>query len=219
MNFETLVAPDGHRFSAYRAAAQGERRGGLVLIQEIFGINRHIQSVADGYAAQGYEVLAPALFDRLERDVQLGYGEADVVRGRALRTNLGWDAPFLDLGTAVADLAARGPVATLGYCWGGSLSWLAASRLPVRGAVVYYGAQIPDWLGATPRCPVLAHFGERDPLIPAEKVAALAAAHPMVALHRYPAGHGFNCDHRADHDPAAAHAALRRTLGFLQALC
>ena len=119
MKFETLVAPDGHHFAAYRTPARGERRGGLVLIQEIFGIIAHIQSVADGYAAEGYEVLAPALFDRVERDVQLEYGEADVVRGRALRTTLGWYAPFLDLGAAVADLRARGPVATLGYCWGG----------------------------------------------------------------------------------------------------
>ncbi|MBK6685400.1 MAG: dienelactone hydrolase family protein [Deltaproteobacteria bacterium] len=218
MTFESLVAPDGHPFAAYRAPAQGERRGGLVLIQEIFGINGHIQKVADGYAAQGYEVLAPALFDRVERDVQLGYAEADVARGRGLRTTLGWDLPFLDLGAAVADLSARGPVATLGYCWGGSLSWLAASRLPIQGAVVYYGAQVPDWLTAAPRCPVLAHFGERDPLIPGEKVAALAAAHPMVAVHRYPAGHGFNCDHRADYQPTAARIAQNRTLAFLQAI-
>lgn len=218
MNFETLVAPDGHRVAAYRAPAQGRRRGGLVLIQEIFGINSHIQSVADAYAAEGYEVLAPALFDRLERGVQLGYGEADVARGRALRTTLGWDAPFLDLGAAVADLSARGPVATVGYCWGGSLSWLAAARLPVQGAVVYYGAQVPDWLASAPRCPVLAHFGERDPLIPEEKVAALATAYPMVALHRYAAGHGFNCDQRADHDPDAARIARRRSLAFLEAV-
>lgn len=215
---ETLAASDGHAFSAYRALPEGPRKGGVVLIQEIFGVNGHIQSVADGYAALGYEVLAPALFDRLERGVVLGYGEADVVRGRALRTQLGWDLPFLDLGACVQDLSARGKVVTLGYCWGGSLSWLAASRLKVAGAVVYYGAQVPDWLGAAPQCPVLAHFGLRDPLIPTAKVDALVAAHPMTGVHLYSAGHGFNCDHRADFDPAAAALAHARTLGFLQAV-
>jgi carboxymethylenebutenolidase len=210
-----LLAADGHAVDAYRAAPSGPRRGGLVLVQEIFGVNAHVQRVAEGFAADGYEVLAPALFDRLERGVQLGYGEADVRQGRGYRTALGWELPLLDLAAAVAPLGGRPGV--VGYCWGGSLAFLAAAELDVACAVAYYGGQIMAHKERVLHAPVLMHFGEQDPLIPPADVAAIVAAQPRAVVHRYDAGHGFSCDARGDFSAEAASLARRRTLEFLAA--
>ncbi len=210
-----LVAADGHSLSAYRADPEGDvPRGGIVVIQEVFGVNRHIRSVCEGFATAGYAVVAPALFDRLERGVELDYDEASLARGRELRTALGWERPVMDVAAAVSILAPVGKVGTVGYCWGASVTWLSATRLDVACAVCYYGAQIVDFCEEQPRCPVLLHFGEHDPLIPLENVERIRQAHPMLPLHLYPAAHGFNCDARGDFHAESAQLARKRTLAF-----
>jgi carboxymethylenebutenolidase len=210
-----LTAADGHTLAAWRAVPKGPRRGGLVVLQEIFGVNDHMRAVADGFAAEGWEALTPALFDRARRDVQMGYEAADVAQGRDLRAAVPLDLVVADMEAAIADLAPRGPVAAVGYCWGGSLAWLAAQRLPVAAAVGYYGGLVAQWLDRPPVAPVMLHFGERDHGIPLADVERIRAAYPKVPVHVYPAGHGFNCDQRKDYDAACADLARRRTLDFL----
>ncbi|MEX2650398.1 MAG: dienelactone hydrolase family protein [Alphaproteobacteria bacterium] len=210
-----LQATDGHRLEAYRTMPASRPRGRLLVLQEIFGINGHMRAVADGFAEAGYECLVPALFDRAERGVELGYDARDVERGRALRAAIPLDKVVVDMGVAVADLRSRGKVGALGYCWGGSLAWAAAQRLPVAAAVGYYGGQIVQMLDQAPKAPVMLHFGERDHGIPLDDVAKIRAAFPDVPVHLYPAGHGFNCDQRADFDAACAALARERTLAFL----
>jgi len=213
----SLEAADGHLLGAYRADPAGAARAGLVVIQEVFGVNDHIRRVCDGFAAEGYAVIAPALFDRAERGVALDYDEAGLARGREIRTALGWDDPLRDVAAAVTALGGAGPAGVIGYCWGGSLAWLAATRLDVACAVGYYGGQIAAFVDERPRCPVLLHFGERDPIIPAEDVGRIREAHPEVPVHVYPAGHGFNCDARSDYDGESARLARERTLAHLAA--
>jgi len=211
-----LTASDGHEFGAYRAEPSGAPRGGIVVIQEIFGVNAHIRSVADGFAADGYAAVAPALFDRAERDVELAYDPDGIAAGRALRGKLDWDGPLRDIGAAVDSLSGS-KVAVVGYCWGGSLAWLSATRIDgLAAAVCYYGGQIKDFKDETPRSPVLMHFGSADQGIPLDDVEAIRAAHPDLPIHVYEgAGHGFNCDMRASYDPDAAATARQRTMAFL----
>ena len=212
-----LTSPDGFRLSAYRAEPAGTPRGGLVVVQEIFGVNAHIRSVCDGYAADGYLAVAPALFDRYQRGVDWGYSPEDIARGREVRAQADAAAALMDI-VAARDAAAKaGPVGIVGYCWGGFIAWLAAARVDgFAGAIAYYGGGMPDAAGEQPRCPVLAHFGEQDAMIPVAGVRALAAAHPAMEVHLYAAGHGFNCDQRASFDPAAATLARERSLAFLR---
>lgn len=210
-----LKASDGHRFAAYRADPKGAPKGGLVIIQEVFGLNDHVRGVCDGYAADGYAVVAPALFDRAERDVELGYQGDDLTRGREIRGKLGWDKPLLDLQAAINEVKGAGKTAAIGYCWGGSLAWLCATRLGVDAAVCYYGGQIADFVDESPKCPAMLHFGEKDAFIPNEKVDLIRKKHPDRPLFTYPAGHGFNCESRADYHPESARLARSRTLEFL----
>ena len=210
-----LKASDGHPFAAYRANPKGTPKGGLLIIQEVFGLNDHVRRVCDGYAADGYAVVAPALFDRVERGVELGYQGDDLTRGREIRGKLGWDEPLLDLQAAISEVSAVGKTAAIGYCWGGSLAWLCATRLKVRAAVCYYGGQIADFIDESPTCPVMLHFGEKDAFIPNEKVDLIRGKHPDLPLFTYPAGHGFNCESRADYHPESAKLARSRTLDFL----
>ena len=154
-----LTADDGHVLNAYRAAPEGEPRAGLVLVQEIFGVNDHIRGVCEDFAAQGYLVLAPALFDRKGPGIELGYSAETVDEGRALKGDLGWDGPMLDIRAGVDALEGAPKVGVVGYCWGGSLAWLAACRLSLDAAVGYYGGQIIEFVGETPDCPTMLHFG------------------------------------------------------------
>ena len=211
----TLNAGEGTEFTAYRATPSASPRGGLVVIQEVFGINHHIRSVADGFAAEGFDAIAPALFDRKEAGVELTYDADGLARGRALRTALGWDAPLRDIAAAIAAVAESGKVGVVGYCWGGSLAWLSATRLGIACSVAYYGGQINQFRGETPSCPTLLHFGETDAFIPPEHRQLVAEHHPDIPLHVYPAGHGFNCDARADYHADSARLARERTLAFL----
>ncbi|HLT01956.1 MAG TPA: dienelactone hydrolase family protein [Geminicoccaceae bacterium] len=211
------TAADGHRLSMYRADPAGERRGALVVVQEIFGVNGHIRSVCDDYAGQGYVVIAPALFDRVERGIELGYGPEDVTRGRALREKVSLDQALADVEAAAKEVAAHGKIGVIGYCWGGTVAWVAATRSRTFAAAVsYYGGGVPDLAQEQPNCPVLLHFGDQDQSIPLAGVEKVKAAHPELPVHIYPAGHGFNCDQRASYHAESARLARERTLAFLR---
>lgn len=207
----------GVRISAYRADPSGKPRGGLVVAQEIFGVNSHIRSVCDGFAADGYLVVAPALFDRIERGVDIGYSPPEIARGRDIRGKVNTDDALADIAAARAIAAEAGKVGVIGYCWGGYLSWLSASRLSgFSCAICYYGGGMHQAIDEKPKVPVLAHFGEKDAMIPVEGVRQLAAAHPGATVHLYPADHGFNCDQRGSHHPESAKLARERTIEFLR---
>jgi len=217
MSTALLTARDRHGFEAFVAEPAGKPRGALVVVQEIFGVNAHIRGVAEGYARDGYLAIAPALFDRAERHVELGYDSADIQRGAALKAAVNSDDALLDIAAAIAHGAPAGKVGIVGFCWGGLLSWLAACKLDgLSASVPYYGGGMPQHAALAPRCPVLAHFGEQDTHIPVEGVRAFAAARPEVQVHLYPAGHGFNCDQRGSHHAASAQLARDRTLAFLR---
>ncbi|HSN33477.1 MAG TPA: dienelactone hydrolase family protein [Ideonella sp.] len=214
-----LAAADGHRLGAYVAAPAGKPRGAIVVVQEIFGVNSHIRSVADGYAADGWLAVAPALFDRIERGVETGYADADIQRGIALKGASSNDKALLDIAAAIAHAAKAGgaKVGIVGYCWGGLLAWMAACKLDgLACAVCYYGGGMPDQKSLVPRCPVLAHFGDKDHAIPLQGVQAFRTARPEVEVHLYAAGHGFNCDQRGSYDAAAAKLARERSLAFFE---
>lgn len=210
-----LRAEDGHEFVAFRADPQVPRRGGVVVVQEVFGVNAHIRDVCLRYADFGYAAIAPSLFDRLRPGVELDYDEPGITEGRALVGALGWEAPLLDIWAAAKALRADGKVGVVGYCWGGSVTWLAACRLDVGCASAYYGRHIVEFLDEKPRCPTILHFGAEDALIPPENVEKVRAAHPQLPIHVYAgAGHGFNCDRRADFRDDAAALAQERTLAL-----
>ena len=212
-----LKAADGHEFNAYLAESSGPVSGTIVLVQEIFGVNSHIRSVADDYAAQGYHVIAPALFDRVQPNLELGYNPTDTAQGMKAARQIGMGAALLDVAAAMAHARAEWPqlkVAVLGFCYGGSLAWLAATRLDPAAAVCYYGGQIAANAAETPRCPVMTHFGAKDPHIGPAEIEKIKAAHPDLPLFIYDAGHGFNCDQRKDYEPQSAKLARQRTLEF-----
>ncbi len=215
--FTTLMARDGHEFNAWLAAPTGAPRGALVIAQEIFGVNRHIRGVADGFAADGYVTIAPCLFDRIRRGIELGYGEKDTQEGRGYRMQIPKEKTLLDLAACINVVKHAGRVAVIGYCWGGTLAYLAACELPIARAVSYYGGQIKDHLDKHPRRPVMYHFGEKDPYIPPGDVEKIRAADPDGVVHLYPADHGFNCEERGSYDAASARLARERTLEFLAA--
>jgi carboxymethylenebutenolidase len=212
-----LKAGDGFVLTAYRADPAGTPRAGLVVAQEIFGVNSHMRSVCDGFAADGYRVIAPALFDRYEKGVDIGYTPPDITRGRALKALAATDAALRDVSAARDALTECGKIGIVGYCWGGFIAWMSACRLAgFACAVPYYGGGMLDAANETPRCPVLAHFGERDSVLPVEGVKRFAAAHPEIEVHIYAADHGFNCDQRGSYDAASATLARQRTLQFLR---
>ena len=212
-----LKAADGHELDAYVAESGGGARGAIVLAQEIFGVNSHIRSVANDYASQGFHVVAPALFDRVQPNLELGYNPADTAQGMKAARQIGMDAALLDVAASIAHARAEWSklkVGVLGYCFGGSLAWLAATRLDPAAAVCYYGGQIAANASETPRCPVMMHFGAKDPHIGPAEIEKIKAAHPDLPLFLYDAGHGFNCDQRKDYEPESAKLARQRTLEF-----
>jgi carboxymethylenebutenolidase len=211
----TLTAEDGHKFAAYLAQPEGRPKGGVVVIQEIFGVNSHIRAVADDYAEQGYLAIAPALFDRVKPGIELGYSEDDITEGREIRGRVSNEDALLDIRAAAETVKSAGRIAAVGYCWGGTLAWLTATRLDGFAAVAsYYGGGIGSFAAEQPHCPVILHFGENDHAIPMTEVDAVRKAHPELAVHVYPAGHGFNCDHRGSFEPKSAEIARERTLAF-----
>lgn len=219
MTHVALTASDGHILSAERIDPEGTPKGGLIVVQEIFGVNAHIRAVVARFAAAGYTAIAPALFDRVERDVDLGYDEASFTRGRALVGRLSEQGILADLETARSAIASAGKVACVGYCFGGSVVWIAAAKLAgIAGAVSYYGSRIAHHEDLSPAVPVLMHVGQEDASFPLEVVHRVASRHDNVSAHEYKAGHGFSCDHRADFQPDAAALALERSLRFLDGL-
>lgn len=219
--FINLTSTDGTPFPAYVATPAGKPRGGVVVLQEIFGVNSHIQSVADGYAAAGYLAVAPSTFHRVQANVNLGYTEADMNAGFGLKTaveSLPAAGVMPDVQAAIDYAARAGKVGILGFCWGGLLTWRAACTLKgLSAAVPFYGGGIttPDEVARQPKVPVMAHFGDQDHWIPLDGVEAFKKAHPEVEAHIYHANHGFNCDHRGSYDATAAALARERTLAFL----
>ncbi len=219
----TLKAADGLESPCHLARPAGPARAAVVVLQEIFGVNSHIRSVADDFARQGYLALAPHLFQRVRSGVELGYGPADIQQGIALKSaaeSLPAPGVLAEVAAALAYAAAQGAakVGVVGYCWGGLLTWRSACLLPgIAAAVPYYGGGMTSALESArqPRCPVLCHFGERDHAIPIEGVRAFAKAHPDVEVQVYAAEHGFHCDQRASYHAASAALARQRTLDFL----
>jgi len=212
-----LSPATGVEIAAYRADPPGKPRGGLVVIQEIFGVNGHIRSVCDGYAADGYLAVAPAVFDRVEPGVDIGCTPEHVARGRDLRAKANTDEALADITAARGVAAEAGKVGVVGYCWGGYLAWLSAARVSgLACAICYYGGGMHEAIGEKPRVPVLAHFGEKDHMIPVAGVQKLAQAHPSAEVHLYPADHGFNCDQRGSYDAPSAKLARERSLAFLR---
>ena len=216
--WKALQAEDGHDLSAYVAVPDGEPIAGLVVIQEIFGVNEHIRSVVDGYAGDGFMAIAPAIFDRVERGVDLRYEGEDMQKARSLATRLKMNDLLRDTSAAIdyAREATGKKTGVIGYCLGGSVAWLAACRLKIDAVVGYYGGQIVQHVSETPRCPVMLHFGNNDVHIPADTVDKITEAHPEVPIYRYEAGHGFNCDARSAFDPQSAKLARERSLEFLK---
>jgi carboxymethylenebutenolidase len=212
-----LKAADGHALQAYLAEPAMRPRGGVVVVQEIFGVNSHIRSVADGYAADGYLAIAPALFDRVHRGYESGYAQPEIQAGVALMQKVAWDDAIRDVSAAVEAVKHAGGTGIVGFCWGGAVAWLAAARVPgLAAAVPYYGGAIPSLANERPSCPTMLHFGEKDASLPVARARAVVAAHPEVTAHYYDAGHGFNCDQRGSYDAAAAKLARERTLQFFR---
>lgn len=215
-----LKAADGHTFTAYVAQPAGTPKGGIVVLQEIFGVNSHIRSVADGYAEQGYFVVAPSTFSRVKPGVELGYTEADMGEGFGYKTAVdALPAPgvMADIQAAIDHAAQAGKVGIVGYCWGGLLTWRAACELKgLAAAAPYYGGGMTSEAFATrkPLVPVMVHFGDQDHWIPMDSVQAFQQAQPGVTVHVYAANHGFNCDQRGSYNEAAARLARERTLAF-----
>jgi carboxymethylenebutenolidase len=218
--FTDLTSSDGFTFPAYVAEPLENPKGGLVLLQEIFGVNSHIRSVADGYAEDGYLVVAPSTFHRVKPDVDLGYTEADMGEGFELKKaveELPEPGVMLDIQAAIEHATEGGKVGILGYCWGGLLTWRAACTLDgLSVAVPYYGGGMTAGTepARTPKVPVMAHFGEQDHWIPLDSVQAFQKLHPEVQVHVYAANHGFNCDQRGSYNEMAAKHARKRTLAF-----
>ena len=212
--FTTIMARDGHEFQTWLAAPPGRPRAAIVVVQEIFGVNSHIRAVTDGYASDGYVAIAPALFDRVRRGIELGYSAADMQEGQGYVKQLQREGILADLSAAIAVVKHAGRVGVVGYCWGGTIAYVAACDLPIACAVAYYGASITKELDKHPNCPLQYHFGELDKHIPASDIAKIKAAHPQGEFYTYPADHGFNCDQRASYDAASAQLARERALAF-----
>ena len=216
--FIELKAADGHKLAAYVATPAGKPRGGVVVIPEIFGVNSHIRQVTDGFAADGYLAVAPAMFDRARRNYDTGYSQPEIEAGVAIMQKLDWKQSMLDVQAAIAEAAKGGKVGIVGYCYGGTVSWMAAARVSgLACAVPYYGGGMHGLIGEQPKIPVMCNFGEADQSPTLAQAKEIAAAHPAITAHFYPgAGHGFNCDQRGSWNPEAAKLARQRTLEFFR---
>lgn len=213
----TLTAADEFQLGAYRADPQGKPKGAIVVVQEIFGVNNHIRSVCDRFAAEGYAAIAPALFDRQQRDFQCGYSPEEVANARKFIANPDWALMAKDTQAAIDEVKSVGPVGVVGFCMGGTIAFLAATRLDgVKAAVCYYGGKIVAFADEKPRCPTQMHFGALDQGIPLTDVETIKGKRPDCEVFIYPdAGHGFHCDERASYHAPSAAQAWERTTGFL----
>ncbi|HEY7297456.1 MAG TPA: dienelactone hydrolase family protein [Xanthobacteraceae bacterium] len=213
-----LTAADAHQLGAYRAEAKGQAKGGIVVIQEIFGVNHHIRAVCDRLAQEGYNAVAPALFDRTERNFECGYSPDEIANARKFIANPDWNAMLKDTQSAIDELKKEGPVAIVGFCMGGTVAFLAATRLHgLSAAIAYYGGQIAKFADEKPKVPIEMHFGEKDQSIPMSDVEIIRKKRPEAEIYTYPdAGHGFHCDERASYNEKAAKQAWTRSMEFLK---
>ena len=213
-----LKTKDGKTISAYKAEPGGKPRGGIVVIQEIWGVNSHIRDVADRYAKEGYVAIAPAIFDRIEPGVKMDqYTQETMQKGFGYMQKVDQDQALLDISAAVAEASKAGKVGVVGFCFGGRMAWLAASRVDgIAASVPYYGGGVPQLASEKPKVPVMLHFGEKDAPIPVASVEEFKKVHPTLPVYIYAADHGFNCDQRGSYDAAAAKLAQDRTLEFFR---
>lgn len=211
-----LTARDGHQFEGYLARPPGTARGGVVVAQEMYGVNDYLRSVCDYYAAHGYLAVAPSLYDRQQRALIFNYSKEDHDRAQRLYKSWNLENALDDLDAARDAVTSAGKVGLVGFCWGGSLAWLAACRRDYAGTVAYYGSMMPDFATERPRCPVIAHIGDQDTTLPPERIAAFRASQPDVPVYLYAgAQHGFDNEHRLPRYHAqACRTARERTLAF-----
>ena len=211
----TLTCADGVKISAYVAKPAGAPKGGMVVIQEIFGVNHHIRAVTDFYASQGFLAVAPALFDRVQPGIEVGYEGPDRQKGMETKGKVDNAKAEIDVQAAIDYAKQAGKVGVVGYCWGGTLAFVAATKLEgVTAAVGYYGSGVAAMSDQKPKAPIILHFGDKDQSIPLIDVEKIKNARPEVPVYVYAAGHGFNCDERGSYDKAAAELARSRTLEF-----
>ena len=217
MGEDIRLKSKGGEIGAYLAGPKGTPKGGVVVIQEIFGVNHHIKAVTDTFAEQGYLALAPRFFDHIKSGVELGYTPDTIAEGRKYVTELGLDKPVQDVEAAIDELKRRGTrkVAVTGFCWGGTITWLSATRLKPDAAIGYYGGGIHGTKNEKPQVPTMLHFGDKDMHIPMAHVNEVRTLHPNVLVYDYPADHGFHCDERGSYDAAASKQAMARTLEFM----
>jgi len=216
--FVELTAADGHKLAAYVAQPSGKARGGVVVVPEVFGVNSHIQQTTDGFAADGYLAVSPAMFDRAQRNYDTGYSQPEIQAGVAIMQKLDWKQAVLDVEAAIGEAKKGGKVGIVGYCFGGTVTWVAAAQ--ARGlacAVPYYGGGMPGFIGENPKVPTLCHFGELDQSPTLAQAKEIVAKHPGISAHFYAgAGHGFNCDQRGSWNAEAAKLARSRTIDFFR---
>ena len=214
-----LTSADGHSFPAYVAQPTGKPRGAMVIVQEIFGLNHHIKSVADSYAADGYVSIAPAFFERVHKGLDIGYTPQDIENGRAIMMKVDMEKVVVDVAAAVAHVKGHGKVGLVGYCWGGRVAWVSAARVDGLACTVsYYGGGVPGLASLKGKVPVMFHWAELDHAIPLDTVEAFTKAHPEVAATSFiykGAQHGFNCDERGSYNAEATKIARGRTNEFL----
>jgi carboxymethylenebutenolidase len=214
----SLTAADKHQLGAYRADPKGAPKGAIVVVQEIFGVNSHIRAVCDRFAGEGYVAVAPALFDRQQPGFESGYSPDEIANARKFIASPDWAAMLRDVQAAIADVKSVGPVGIVGFCMGGTVAFLAATRLDgLSAGVCYYGGRIAAFADEKPRCPVQMHFGDQDQSIPMSDVETIKQKRPDCEVHIYPgAGHGFHCDERGSFNEQSARTAWQRTMAFLQ---
>jgi carboxymethylenebutenolidase len=211
-----LTASDHFQLGGYRADPESRPKAAVVVIQEIFGVNHHIRAVCDRLASEGYVAVAPAIFDRIERNFQSGYTPDEVTNARKFVANPDWTAMLRDTGAAIDAVKDVGPVGIIGFCLGGSVAYAAATRSSgLSAAIGYYGGAIVRFADDKPKVPTQLHFGEKDTGIPLGDVETIRAKRPEVEIYVYPgAQHGFHCDERASYDKASADIAWPRSLAF-----
>lgn len=214
----SLTAADGHEYKAYLSVPSGPSKASLIIVQEIFGVNKHIQNLTNNFAARGYATIAPSFFDRIEKDLELDYSSESIDKGKELKSQLDWDKTIMDIRAAATFIRDYGSVGLVGYCMGGSIAWLAATRdSGVNASVSYYGGNIIDFLGEKPQIPCMLHFGEKDSTIPLENVEKIVNTYQDLDYFIYEgADHGFNCDLRGSYNADSSRLALERTLAFLE---
>lgn len=213
-----MKSRDGFEFDAWHVKPTGPRKSGVIVIQEIFGLSDHVKEMTERFGAAGYEAIAPSMYDRAEPGftVQAQDVAAGMARGRELAMGNGPDNALNDMGGVFDVLSKSGKVYVTGYCYGGSMSWLAAARIDgLAAASCYYGGNIPQMIGMKPKCPTICHFGAKDAHIPlVGAVDKIEAAHPDIPVYIYDAGHGFSRRNSSDYDAAADALAFERTLAL-----